>query len=409
MTASRRAFLGTVAAASFSVRRARAQQQPKLTIGVLTDLSGPYHDLTGLTSVMCARQAVDDWRAAGTGLEVEVISADHRNNPARGAGIARQWIDQQDVDVIADVPNSAVALEVAKVCEEKDRILLNASAVALELTGAKCSPNTVVWSFDTYTLARSSGGAMVKAGGNSWFFITADYVFGHSLEEQTSHVIAQAGGKVLGHAEYPFPETFDFAPYLQLAAKSGAKVLGLANAGTDAINCFVQATELGLPRMGMRIAPLLMFINDVHALGLAAAGGMFVTETFYWDLNDRTRAFTNRVRAKTPGNYPNQAHASVYSGVLHYLKVAAAMGAAEAKRSGAATVARMKQTPTEDDAFGTGSIREDGRGVFPAYLFRVKTSEQSKGPWDLYELVSTTPASEAVLPLSQTGCKLASA
>jgi branched-chain amino acid transport system substrate-binding protein len=405
MKVSRRTFLGGAAASSLPVTAVHAEE-PKLKVGVLTDLSGPYRETTGQTSVICARQAVEDFRAAGGRLDVEVISADHRNDPSRGTLIARAWLDKADIDVIADVPNSGVALAVSKVCRERDKILLDASATALDLTGAKCSPNTIVWSFDAYTLAKSSGGAMVKAGGESWFFLTADYLFGHSLEDQTTRVVTEAGGKILGHVAYPFPETFDFTPLLQQAARSGAKVLGLANSGTDTLNCIMQAHDLGLTRAGMRIAPLLMYITDVRALGLQIAGGLHLTETFYWDLNDRTRAFTSRVRPKTPNNLPNQAHASVYSSVLHYLKVAAAMGPAEARRSGAATVARMKKMPTDDDAFGTGSVREDGRGVFPGYLFRVKTAEESRGPWDLYELVSTTPASEAVRPLGQTGCNL---
>jgi branched-chain amino acid transport system substrate-binding protein len=405
MKVSRRAVLGGVAAASLPLPSLRAEE-PKLKIGVLTDLSGPYRETTGQTSVICAQQAVEDFRAGGGRLDVEVVSADHRNDPSRGALISRAWLDKAAVDVIADVPNSGVALAVSKVCRERDKILLDASATAIALTGAQCSPNTIVWSFDTFTLAKSSGGAMVKAGGDSWFFLTADYVFGHSLEDQTTKVVTEAGGKILGHLAYPFPETFDFNPLLQQAAKSGAKVLGLANSGTDTLNCIMQAQDLGMTRTGMRISPLLMYITDVHALGLLTAAGLHVTETFYWDLNERTRAFTNRVRSKTPNNLPNQAHASVYSSVLHYLKVAAAMGPAEARRSGAATVARMKQTPTDDDAFGKGSIREDGRGVFPAHLFKVKSPEESRGPWDLYELVSTTPAAEAVRPLGQTGCNL---
>lgn len=405
MNVSRRTVLGAAAATSLPCVGLRAEE-PKIKIGVLTDLSGPYRETTGQTSVICARQAVEDFRASGGKLDVEIISADHRNDPARGALIARAWCDRAEVDAIADVPNSGVALAVAKICREKDKMLLNASATALALTGAQCSPNTIVWSFDNYTLAKSTGGAMVKTGGDTWFFITADYVFGHSLEEQAAKIVTESGGKVLGHAVYPFPDTFDFSTQLHEAGKSGAKVLGLANSGTDALNCITQAQDLGLRASGLKIAPLLMYITDVHALGLQLAGGLNVTETFYWNLNDRTRAFTNRVRPKTPNNLPNQAHASVYSSVLHYLKVAAAMGAAEAKRSGAATVSRMKQTPTDDDAFGSGSIRENGRGVFPAFLFRVKTADESRGPWDLYDLVSTTPAAEAVRPLRQTGCNL---
>jgi branched-chain amino acid transport system substrate-binding protein len=405
MKVCRRALLGGAVAASLPLARARSEE-PKIRIGVMTDLSGPYRETTGQTSVICARQAIEDYRSQGGNLDAEIVSADHRNDPKRGVLIARAWLDRADVDVIAGVPNSAVALAVSDVCREKDKVLLTASSTALSLTGARCSPNTIVWSFDNYTLARSSGGEMVKAGGDTWFFLTADYVFGHSLDEQTTKVVEQAGGKILGRATYPFPETFDFTPMLQLAARSHAKVLGLANSGTDTLNCITQAQQLELPRAGMRIAPLLMYITDVHALGLQMAAGLHVTETFYWDLNDRTRAFTDRVRPKTPNNLPNQAHASTYSSVLHYLKVASTMGSGAAKKSGAAIIARMKQTPTEDDALGQGSIREDGRGLFPAHLFRVKTQEESKSPWDVYSLVSTTPAEETARPLGQTGCSL---
>jgi branched-chain amino acid transport system substrate-binding protein len=404
MNTSRRAFLATaVAAASFRAAPARSQGQ-KLRIGVLTDLSGPYRDATGPTSVACARQAIADFAAMGKNLDVELLSADHQNKADVGASIARGWIDNDGVDVISDVPNSAVALAVSQIAREKDKIHLNASATSVALTGSQCTPNTIVWSFDTYSLARSTGGAMVKAGGDTWFFITADYAFGHSLEEQTATLVDKAGGKVLGRVRYPFPETTDFSSYMVQAQASGAKVLGLANAGLDAVNCVKQAYEFGLMQNGMKVAPLLIFIDGIRSIGLQTAQGLHVTESFYWDLNDGTRAFTKRVLPSTPDNYPNQAHASAYSSVLHYLKVASDMGVAEAKRSGAATVARMKKTPTEDDAFGKGAIREDGRGEFPAYLFQVKAPSESKGPWDLYKLVATTPASEALRPLSEGGC-----
>jgi branched-chain amino acid transport system substrate-binding protein len=385
--------------------RARAKL-PNIRIGVLTDLSGPYRDSMGPTSVICTKQALLDFHSAGGSLEAEVLSADHQNKPDIGAGIARAWIDNDDVDVIADVPNSAVALAVALVCRDKDKIHLNASATADALTGSQCSPNTIVWSWDNYMLARSTGGAMVKSGGDSWFFITADYAFGHSLEELTTVLITKAGGKVLGRARYPFPETTDFSSYLIQARASGAKVLGLANSAVDAVNCVKQAQEFGLPQHGMQIAPLAMFLNNVRSLGLDTAQGLSVTASFYWDLNDRTRAFTRRVVPSTPNNWPNHAHASAYGAALHYLKVAAEMGAAAAKQSGAATVARMKQKPTDDDAFGKGSIREDGRGLFPAYLFEVKKPSESKSSWDLFKLVATTPAASAVRPLAESGCAL---
>ncbi len=310
------------------------------------------------------------------------------------------------VDAIDDVPTSSVALAVAQVCREKDRVLLAASPTTMALTGSQCSPNTVLWSFDTYMLAKSTGGAMVKAGGNSWFFITADYAFGHSLEEQTAAIVTKSGGKVLGRVRYPFPDTTDFSGYLQQAQASGAKVLGLANAGLDSVNCVKQAHEFGLPQSGMKIAPLLIFLDGIRSLGLETAQGLHLTETYYWDLNDRTRAFAKRVVEKSPDNWPNQAHASAYGITLHYLKAVADMGVAEAKRSGAAAVARMKKLPTDDDAFGHGRVREDGRGVFPAYLFEVKKPSESKSKWDLYKLAATTPADEAVRPLSEGGCPL---
>ncbi|MBV8912196.1 MAG: ABC transporter substrate-binding protein [Acetobacteraceae bacterium] len=403
MDVTRRGLIGAAAGTAVLGTRGARAQRPKVRIGVLNDQSGTYRDTTGLTSVVCTQQAALDF--GDHGFDVEILRADHQNKPDVGASIARQWIDSDGVDVIADVPTSSVALAVAEICRQKDRIHLNASATAVALTGEQCSPNTIVWSFDTYMLAVSSGSAAVKAGGDTWFFITADYVFGHSLQDQTTAMVTKAGGKVLGAVAYPFPDTSDFSSFITQAMASGAKVLGLANAGADTINSVKQASEFGANRK-MRIAPLLMFITDVHALGLDIAAGLTVTESFYWDLNDRTRAFTKRVLPKTPANYPNQAHASSYSSTLHYLKTVADMGVAEAKKSGAATVARMKQMPTDDDAFGRGSIRQDGRGVFPAYLFEVKSRAESTGPWDLYKLVATTPGPDSVRPLAESGCKL---
>ena len=404
MSISRRTLLGSVAAASAAPSFAYAQR-PKLKIGVMNDQSGPYRDTTGTTSVVCARQAVMDAGVSGLGFDVEIVTADHQNKPDVGAAIARKWIDQDGVDVVADVPTSSVALAVAEVCRQKDKVLLNASATAVALTGEQCSPNTIVWSFDTYMMAVSSGGAMVKAGGDSWFFITADYAFGHSLQEQTSLMVTKAGGKVMGAIRYPFPETADFSSFLTQAMSSGAKVLGLANAGGDTVNSVKQAAEFGVGRK-MKIAPMLMFITDVHALGLDIAAGLTLTESFYWDLNDRTRAFTKRILPNSPKNMPNQAHASAYSSVMHYVKTAAKMGPAEAKKSGRAMVAAMKKLPTEDDALGVGSIREDGRGLFPAYLFQVKTKAESTSEWDLYKLLSTTPGADAARPLAAGGCKM---
>ena len=397
MYLSRRRLLTTITAVSaIPLARARAQAKPTIKIGVLTDLSGTYRDNTGPTSVACCRQAVEEF-ATAHGLNVEVISADHQNKPDVAASIARQWFDQ-DVDAIADVPTSSVALAVSQVAKAKDKILLDASAGAMEVTSGQCSPNTIVWSFDTYEKAQSTGGALVKGGDKTWFFITADYIFGHSLEEQTAAIVKKYQGEVKGVARYPFPDTSDFSAFLQQAMASGARVLGLANAGADTVNCVKQATEFGLNKR-MRIAPLIMFLQDVHSIGLQTAQGLTTSETFYWDMNDRTRAFTKRVLPKTPNNYPNQAHASAYAITLHYLKAVAALGPAEAKVSGRMTVARMKSIPTDDDAFGKARIRIDGRPEFSSYLLQVKTPAESKSEWDLYKLIATTPAAEVVHPL----------
>ena len=401
MQFSRRGLLGSAAAMSATpIIGARAQgAKPKIKIGVLSDLSGTYRDNTGPTSVAATKLALLDFGVSGKGYDIEVIAADHQNKPDVAVSIARQWIDSEGVDVIADVPTSSVALAVAEVARQKDKIMLNASATVAALTDQQCSPNTIIWSFDTYENAVSTGSAVVKNGGDSWFFVTANYAFGHSLEELTADVVKNSGGKVLGTLRYPFPETTDFSAFLQQAGASGAKVLGLANAGADTENCIKQAKEFGLDRK-MTIAPMLLFLQNVHALGLEMAQGLTGTEVFYWDYHEGTRAFTKRLLQLSPKNYPNQAHASSYSSTLHYLKTVAAMGPAEAKKSGAATVARMKAMPTEDDAFGKGSIRADGRGAFPAYLVQVKKPSESKYAWDYYKVLAVTPAEKVLHPLN---------
>jgi branched-chain amino acid transport system substrate-binding protein len=391
------------AVAGLPSRSARAQAAGTIKLGVLNDQSGVYRDISGPTSVACVRQAVQDFGSHG--FNVEVVFADHQNKPDVGSNIARQWIDRDGVDVIVDVPNSAVALAVNGVVRERNKVYLNSTAATTDLTGPQCSPNTVHWTYDTWMLSRSTGGAMVKAGGDTWFLITADYAFGHALERDTSNFVKAQGGRVLGTVRHPLGTT-DFSSYLVQAQASRAKVVGLANAGTDTINAVKQAAEFGVTRRGTKIAVLLMFINDVHGLGLQAAQGLVCTETFYWDLNDRTRAFTNRVKPHLAGNMPAMSHAGCYSAVLHYLKAAADMGAAQAKADGAAAVGRMKAMPTDDDCFGAGSIRADGRKIHPSYLFEVKTPSESKGPWDYYKLLQTTPAEEAFRPLAEGGCPL---
>jgi branched-chain amino acid transport system substrate-binding protein len=397
MQLTRRGLLGSAAVlGSAPIIHARAQSKPVIRLGVLTDLSGTYRDNTGPTSVAAAQLAIEEMKPH-LSFDVDLISADHQNKPDIAATIARQWFDQ-GIDAAIDVPTSSVALAVGQVAKEKDKIMLNASATVAALTYEQCSPNSIVWSFDTWENAHSTGGALMSQGFKSWFFITANYAFGQSLADLTAGVVKAGGGEVKGDVRYPFPDTTDFSSFLTQAGASGAKVLGFANAGLDTQNCIKQAAEFGLNKT-MKIAPLLLFITDVHSLGFEVTGGLTTTETFYWDLNDKTRAFTKRLLPKSPNNYPNQAHASSYAITLHYLKAAQQMGAEEAKKSGRATVAKMKSIPTEDDAFGKGAVRADGRGEFPAYLFQVKTKAESTGPWDLYKLVQTSPPSEVLHPL----------
>ncbi|MBR0654752.1 ABC transporter substrate-binding protein [Plastoroseomonas arctica] len=407
MTLSRRGALaagaGTLAGLPFA--RARAQAAGTIKIGVLNDQSGTYRDLSGPGSTICARQAISELGALG--FNVEVVQADHQNRPDVGSTIARTWFDRDGVDAIIDVPTSSVALAVAGVAREKNKIFLNSGAATSDLTGAQCSPNTIHWTYDTWMLAKGTGGAMVRAGGDSWFFITADYAFGHALERDTSAFIRAAGGRVLGQVRTPFPGTTDFSSYLVQAQASRAKVIGLANAGADTINSIKQAAEFGITRRGVKLAGLLVFITDVHSLGLPTAQGLVLTETFYWDLNDRTRALTTRVRGNMPGNQPpSMVQAGCYSAALHYLKTVKDMGVAAAKADGAATVARMKAIPADDDAFGAGSIRPDGRKIHPAYLFEVKTPAESTAPWDYYKLLQTVGTDDAFRPVAEGGCAL---
>ncbi len=405
----RRAILAALAAAPSigMTRRAGAQAANTLKIGVLTDMSGPFRDISGPTSAVAARTAVQDFGVAARGWNVEVVVGDHQNRPDVGVTLARQWIDRDGVDVIIDVPNSGVALAVNTVVRERNKVYLNSTAATVELTGAQCSPNTVHWTYDTWMLARSTGAALVRAGGDSWFFITADYAFGHSLETQTANFVRGAGGRVLGTVRHPFPGTTDFSSFLVQAQSSRAKVVGLANAGVDTINSVKQAGEFGLMRRGVKVAGLLLFANDVNGLGLATAQGAVCSETFYWDLNERTRAVTRRIVANgAQNNWPSMGHAGCYGAVTHYLKVAADMGLAAAKANGVDVVNRMKAMPTDDDAFGQGTIRSDGRKLHPCYLFEVKTPAESRGPWDYYKQIGVTPGNEAFRPLADGGCTL---
>ena len=403
MSVSRRALIGSAAIVAALPRRGRAQTQA-LRIGVMNDQSGPYRDDGGPTGVICVKQAVQEF-AASAGFPIEVVAADHQNKPDVGAAIARQWFDTDGVDAIVDVPTSSVALAVNTVCREKNKVMLNNGAATTDLTGAQCSPNTIAWTYDTYMLAKSTGGAMVRAGGDSWYFITADYVFGQQLQRDTTKFVTEAGGKVLGSSAYPFPQTTDFSAMLLQAQASGAKVLGLCNSGGDTINCIKQAHEFGLNN-SMKIAAMLFYNSNVHALGLETAQGLLLTESYYWDLNDRTRKFQARIHDKTPNQWPNMVQAGDYASTLHYLKAVKDMGLAAAKADGRAAVARMKAMPTDDDCFGPGKIRDDGRKVTPSYLFQAKAPSESQGGWDGLKLVATTPADQAFRPESEGKCTM---
>ena len=401
MTFDRRTLLLSAALAPVLSHRTWAQSAPgeTLRIGVLTDLSGPYSDTSGPTSVACARQAVQDF-AGSRGLKVDVIEGDHQNKPDVGAALARQWFDS-GIDMITDVPNSAVALAVNAIAKEKNKAYLNTGAASTALT-ATCSGNTVHWGYNTTMLA-SSAGANVRAGGKTWFFVVADYVFGRDLTATATEFVNKAGGKVLGSTAYPFPSTTDFSSYLLQAQASGADVIAFGNAGIDAVNCVKQAREFGLARDGKRIAAMLAFIQVIHSLGLETAQGLLLTESFYWDLNPRTRAFMDRIKSKLGGNYVSSEQAGTYAATLHYLKAVADLGVPAAKASGTDTVTRMKAMPTDDDCYGSISIRQDGQAMHPAYLMECKTPAQSRGPWDLYNLVATIPAEESNPPLG--ACK----
>jgi len=371
-------------------------------IGVLTDMSSLYADLSGLGSVAAAKLAVEDFNPAAHGMKVEVVSADHQNKPDVGANIARQWYDVDHVDVIVDVPTSSVALAVNEVTREKNKVLLVSGAASSDLTGPKCSPNTIHWTYDTWMLANGTGKALVKTGGDTWFFITADYAFGQALERDTAAVVVANGGKVLGKVRHPL-NTSDFSSFLLQAQTSKAKIIGLANAGGDTINAIKQGAEFGVTAGGQHFAGLLVFISDVNALGLKSAQGLVLTSTWYWDMTDANRAFTKRWQAARPGKFPTMVQAGVYSSIIHYLKAIAAL---KSGTDGKAVVAKMKEMPTDDTLFGKGSIRADGRNLHDAFLFEVKTPAESKYPGDDYKLRATIPAAEAFRPLKDGNCPL---
>ena len=386
----------------FAALAAQAQiSDGVIKIGVMNDQSGLYADIAGPGSTLAARMAVEDFGAAAKGMKVELVSADHQNKPDIGSNIARTWYDVDKVDVIVDVPTSSVALAVSQITRDKGRAFLISGAASSDLTGKACSPNNVHGTYDTWMLANGTGSAIVKTGGDSWFFLTADYAFGHALERDTEAVVLKSGGKVLGKVRHPFPGT-DFSSFLLQAQSSKAKIIGLANAGGDTINSIKQAAEFGIVKGGQNLAGLLVFITDIHALGLQTAQGLIFTEAWYWDLNDASRAWAKRFAAANGGKYPSMVHAGVYASVLHYLK------AVEAAKTddGTKVIAQMKAMPTDDPLFGKGTIRADGRKIHPAYLVEVKKPSESKGPYDYYKIRATIPADQAFRPMDQGDCPL---
>jgi branched-chain amino acid transport system substrate-binding protein len=372
-----------------------------IKIGVLNDQSSLYADLTGTGSVLAARMAVEDFGAAKKGMKVEILSADHQNKPDVGSAVARQWYDVDRVDVIVDVPNSGVALAVNQITRDKGKAFIVSGAATSDLTGKACSPNTIHWTYDTWMLANGTGNAIVKTGGNTWFFLTADYAFGHALERDTEQVVLKSGGKVVGKVRHPL-NTQDFSSFLLQAQSSKAKIIGLANAGGDTTNSIKQAAEFGIVKGGQNLSGLLVFLTDVHGLGLNNAQGLIFTETFYWDRNEQSRAFGKRFAQANRGIHPTMIHAGVYAGVLHYLKAVEALKSDD----GGKVIAKMKDTPTDDPLFGKGRIRADGRKLHDAYLVEVKKPAESKYPWDYYKIRATIPADQAFRPEKEGGCPL---
>ncbi|HTS81657.1 MAG TPA: ABC transporter substrate-binding protein [Myxococcaceae bacterium] len=387
------------------VPSAALAQGKVVKIGVLNDQSGLYADLGGQGSVMAAKMAAEEFGNKVAGMPIEVVFADHQNKPDIGSSIATKWYDVDGVDAILDVPNSGVSLAIAKVTADKNKVFIDSGAATSNLTGKNCTPNTVHWTYDTWALANGTGKEVVRAGGDTWFFLTADYEFGKQLEKDTTAVVLANGGKVLGSVLHPL-NTTDFSSFLLQAQASKAKIIGLANAGGDTINSIKAASEFGIVQGGQKLAGLLVFLSDVHALGLKTAQGLQLTSAFYWDNNDKTRAWSKKFAARFNGRMPTMVQAGVYAGVLHYLK---AVQALKSKDNGKAVVEKMKAIPTDDPLFGKGTVRADGRTIHPMYLFEVKKPSESKGPWDYYKLIREIPADQAFRPLDKGDCPMITA
>jgi branched-chain amino acid transport system substrate-binding protein len=398
----RNLLLGAVAVTALTIGAAGAQgiSGDVVKIGVLSDMSSLYADVGGPGSVAAAQLAVKDFGGTVAGKKIEIIQADHQNKPDVGSSVVRQWVDNEGVDAVADVPTSSVALAVQQVLKEKGKVFLMSGPASSDLTGKACSPTGVHWTYDTYGLAHGTGSALVKQGGDTWYFLTADYAFGHALERDTGEVVKQAGGKVLGAVRAPL-NTADFSSFLLQAQGSKAKVIGLANAGGDTINSIKQASEFGIVAGGQRLAGLLVFITDVHSLGLKAANGLVITSSYYWDQNDETRAFAKKFE-DVMHKKPTMVQAGVYGAVMHYLK------AIDATKSddGKAVVDQMRKMPVNDFMTKNGHLREDGKLVRDMFLFQVKKPEESKGPWDYYKQLAVIPADQVTRPLKDGGCPL---
>jgi len=400
----RNVIAGGLAASALS-RTARAQSKP-IRIGVLTDMTGAYAANSGPGSVTGARLAIEDFARIHPELKVELVSADLQLKPDVAMGIAGNWFDSQGVDLITDVPLSSAAFAIGDMAKAKDKVAIFTGAASAAITGPHCGPNHLHWAYDTWCMPHAVVNATVKEGGDTWFFITADYAFGHSLEEDAASFVTAANARVLGQALAPFPGTTDFSSFLVQARASGAKVIGFANGGSDTVNCIKQTAEFGILKGGQKIAALLFLIHDVHGVGLASAQGVLLTEPFYWNLNTDTREFSKRFAARMNGSVPGSVHAGQYSAVTHYLKAVLAVGSEKAVASGRVVVDQMKAMPTDDKLFGHGAVRKDGRVIHDLYLFEVKSPEQSKERWDYYILKQTVPAAEAFRPINQGGCPL---
>ena len=379
-----------------------AKAQETVKIGVLNDQSGVFASYQGIGSVIAAQMAVEDYGGKAAGKRVEVVAADHQNKTDTGVTIARRWYEAENVGAIFDLPNSAIALAVAAMSEQQNKVFVGSGAGTALLTGAQCTPNTVHWTYDTYAYGRGLGKAVVRQGGKSWFFITADYAFGHDLQNQAAEGVKAAGGQVLGAVRHPLG-TADYASFLLQAQASGATIVAIANAGDDTITSMKQAAEFGLTQK-QRLVGLILGMNGLPALSLKSAQGAQIINPFYWDLNDDTRAFAKRFAARHPQkSYPNDMQAGVYASVIHYLKGVDKAGAA---KDGRAVVAAMKELPTDDPLFGKGHIRKDGRKIHPLYLLQVKAPEDSKSDWDLLKVVATIRGEDAFRPENEGGCKL---